>query len=117
MKLKPTPSEIRAKKDAKRLYIKPKVKSNKRFKKPKKGLNADHLKGENYAAFLNSKYWNTVRSMVLKRDKFKCVICSDTKNLQVHHNTYKNHFNEHKHLEDLMSLCRVCHKEHHYAQM
>jgi len=116
MKLKHTPSEIRAKKDDKRLSVKAKPKTKRKFTKPKKGLNADHLKGENYAVFLNSKYWNTVRNMVLKRDKFKCVICSETKLLQVHHNSYKNHFNEHKHLEDLMTLCKSCHQAHHYAQ-
>lgn len=114
MKTKPTQSEIRAKKDAKRLSVKPK---KKKIKFKSKGLNADHLRDDNYAVFLNSKYWNAVRNLVLKRDKFKCVICSETKNLQIHHNTYKNHFNEHKHLGDLMTLCKECHKQHHYAQM
>lgn len=113
MKLKPTPSEIRAKKDAKRLLNKVKC------SKPKKKvvLNADHLKGRTYSEFLASKYWYLVRQMVLKRDNFKCIVCSETKNLQIHHNTYKNHFKEHKHLDDLMTLCKECHKQHHHAQM
>lgn len=73
------------------------------------------LKGKSYQEFLNSEYWSIVRSRVLKRDKC-CVICKSNKNLHIHHDTYKNHFKEHKHLSDLMVLCAKCHKEHHYAQ-
>lgn len=42
--------------------------------------------------------------------------CKQNGVLQVHHDTYKNHFEELNHLEDLMTLCDNCHKEHHYAQ-
>jgi len=80
-------------------------------------LNADHLIGKSYFDFLDSKYWKIVREMVLKRDNNQCRICSTKTGLQVHHDTYKNHFNEHLHLEDLLTLCGDCHKEHHYAQL
>lgn len=96
--------------------IKPKNKPKKKSK-PKTGLNADYLRGESYAVFLNSDYWKTVRVMVLKRDNRKCVICGATKLLQVHHDTYKNHFKEHLNLGDLMTLCKSCHTEHHHAQL
>lgn len=88
----------------------------KRKKQNKYGLNADNLKGQSYAVFLASKYWCVVRAMVLKRDDYKCVICKSKDRLEVHHDTYKNHFNEHRNLKDLMTLCRLCHKEHHNAQ-
>jgi len=68
-----------------------------------------------YKDFLLSKYWQYVRGKVLKRDKFKCVICSSKDGLQVHHDTYKNHFKELENLQDLMTLCSNCHNEHHYS--
>jgi len=80
-------------------------------------LNADHLIGKSYFDFLDSKYWKTVREMVLKIDKHQCRICSTKTGLQVHHDTYRNHFKEHLHLEDLLTLCGDCHKEHHFAQL
>lgn len=74
------------------------------------------LKKLSYPDFLRSKYWAHVRKLVLKRDNNKCVICKSDTFLQIHHDTYKHHFNELKHLGDLMTLCRKCHKEHHFAQ-
>lgn len=94
--------------------------ANKQKKKKKREnplYNTDHLKGKPYSEFLKSKYWAMVRKRVLQRDGNKCRICSNTKYLQVHHDTYKHHLKEHKHLGDLLTLCRECHKEHHYAQM
>ena len=77
-------------------------------KKPKK-LN----KKEAYLEFLKSDYWKEVRELILKRDDRKCIHCSGTKILQVHHKTYKNHGEEHLHLDDLITLCRACHKKIH----
>ncbi len=67
----------------------------------------------NYAKFINSSYWRYVRNLVLIRDGNKCTKCNGTTRLEAHHLTYKNHYNEHKHLEDLITLCRSCHKEEH----
>lgn len=96
--------------------------SNKKTKPKSKANNkqlmdkmADKLKGRPYSEFLKSKYWSIVRQRVLQRDGSKCVICSYSKNLQVHHDNYKNHFREHRHLNNLMTLCGKCHKEHHYC--
>ncbi len=75
-----------------------------------------HLRQMTYKEFLQSKYWQLVRKKVLARDDYKCVICRDDVNLHVHHDTYKHHFKELENLGDLMTLCAVCHKEHHYAQ-
>ena len=71
------------------------------------------LRKKDYNTFLKSNYWQKVKKIVLNRDKNKYTRCGDTKNLHVHHTTYKNHFKEHKHTEDLLTLCGKCHEEYH----
>lgn len=78
---------------------------------------ADKLKGKSYHVFLKSRYWQIVRKRVLDRDGKQCVICKSDSSLEVHHDNYKYHFREHRHLKSLMTLCKNCHKQHHYAQM
>lgn len=68
---------------------------------------------EEYAIFLRTSYWRTVRSAVIFRDEKKCTKCGDTNRLHVHHLTYENHNNEHEHTEDLITLCENCHNEIH----
>lgn len=70
-------------------------------------------KGLGYVKFLNSAYWKEVRKRVFQRDNYKCIVCSSTEDLVVHHNSYDHHFSEHKHLKDLDTLCESCHKEYH----
>jgi len=106
-----------------RKYLKNVIKYEKRAKskrnttKKKYGVDMDglagRLKGKPYQVFLNSKYWHLVRRKVMKRDGFKCRICQSTDNLIVHHVTYKHHFKEHKHLNELMTMCTSCHTEYH----
>lgn len=95
-------------------------KSKKKIKKKlrpksKMDLMSDNLRGKPYSTFLKSEYWRIVRNKVLVRDNYECLICKSKYQLEVHHDSYKNHFNEHKHLDDLMTLCRKCHTEHHYS--
>ncbi len=48
--------------------------------------------------------------LVLIRDGHKCVKCKSEKNLDVHH----KHYNHDKlSLNDLITLCRKCHKKEH----
>lgn len=68
---------------------------------------------ERYKLFLKSAYWFKVRKLVLIRDNRACCKCGAKKRLQAHHTTYKNHKNELEHLEDLITLCRDCHKKEH----
>jgi 5-methylcytosine-specific restriction endonuclease McrA len=51
--------------------------------------------------------------MVFKRDGYKCHKCGNEKNIQCHHLTYENLFHEEKHLDDLITLCKKCHKKIH----
>ncbi len=66
-----------------------------------------------YKQFLKTKYWKYVRSLVIMRDGNKCTKCGSIKRLEAHHLTYKHHFTEHKHLDELVTLCRVCHQLEH----
>lgn len=68
---------------------------------------------EKYKKFLKSEYWYNVRTLVFQRDGHKCSRCPETKTLQVHHLRYDHHGEEHLHLEDLIILCRNCHKKEH----
>lgn len=71
------------------------------------------LKALKYEDFLLTKYWNRVRLAVLRRDNKSCTRCNSKRILQAHHLTYKNHGNEMEHLEDLITLCKVCHRKTH----
>ena len=61
-----------------------------------------------YKKYLQSRHWQRVRKKTLKRFGYKCALCSNTKNLQVHHNTYK-HLGHEKKL-DVIVLCDFHHK-------
>lgn len=67
----------------------------------------------NYHDFIKSPYWRYVRKIILTRDGNKCTKCNAPHKLEAHHLTYKNHFNEHNHLEDLITLCKSCHEKEH----
>ena len=74
------------------------------------------IKGVSYPIFLQSAYWKEIRAIILKRDNYTCV-CGNKQNLQVHHKTYKHHFQEHKFLKDLITLCKVCHEKEHLDKL
>jgi 5-methylcytosine-specific restriction endonuclease McrA len=65
-----------------------------------------------YKRFLKTKYWKEVRKQVLVRDNYQCQLCHG-KAEQVHHLSYKHHGAELEHLEDMISLCNLCHKNMH----
>lgn len=75
----------------------------------------DSYKRENkkieYQEYLNSPHWKETRLKALKRAGNRCQLCSSTKYLNVHHNTYKNI--GHEDLSDLVVLCRKCHAKFH----
>ena len=68
---------------------------------------------KSYRDYLKSNEWKTIARKVRKRDKYKCVLCNNISNLQVHHTTYDNIFKETNHLEDLITVCSNCHKKIH----
>jgi 5-methylcytosine-specific restriction endonuclease McrA len=54
-----------------------------------------------------------VRAKVKKRDGYRCVKCGTRKRLEVHHLSYAHQGDELNHLEDLVTLCRSCHRKEH----
>ena len=74
---------------------------------------AEYIQDMEYRDFLNTPYWDAVRSKKLFQAYYKCSLCNGNENLQVHHKTYENHGYEHNNLDDLIVLCGNCHSKHH----
>lgn len=64
-----------------------------------------------YIKYLLSDTWAKIKVDLIEIHDGKCERCGDTKNLQVHHLTYENLFNEEP--EDLLLLCSRCHMVEH----
>jgi hypothetical protein len=60
-----------------------------------------------YSEYLRSEEWFSIREAVLIRDGHKCRITGDSRDLQVHHLTYRNVGNEN--LSELVTLCKNVH--------
>jgi len=71
------------------------------------------LRAMPYREYLETEWWQTVRSGALDRAGHRCQLCgaNGTTELHVHHNSYENRGAEHP--EDLVVLCRACHSKHH----
>jgi len=65
----------------------------------------------NYKEYLKTKEWIEIRNRIYKRDNNKCVICDSKLNLNCHHISYENIYNEKD--EDLITLCNICHNNEH----
>ena len=74
----------------------------------------EHIKGMKYNDFLKTPYWKAIAEKVKHRAKNRCQICNGTENLNVHHRSYVHHGEELYHLEDLICVCKNCHKKHHF---
>ncbi len=68
---------------------------------------------DNYEDYLKSEHWLEVREEALERAEYKCILCSATNKLEVHHNNYDCLWCEEP--SDLAVLCSVCHRRHHKA--
>lgn len=74
-----------------------------------------------YQRYIRSKAFKELREIVLERDGHKCQVCNwcDTepgkRTLSVHHKTYVHLYKEREHLDDLITLCSVCHRAIHSA--
>ena len=73
-------------------------------------LLADY-RGRPYAERRQTKEWAILKKQVHRRDGYRCRLCGrEGAGLHVHHCTYENYAQER--LEDLITLCSVC---HHYV--
>lgn len=69
-----------------------------------------------YYDFLQTPYWDGIRSYKLKRAKYCCELCGGKGILNVHHKTYEHHGLEHLRSvtdKDLIVLCKDCHEKFH----
>ncbi len=66
---------------------------------------------KDYEEYLLSTAWKLKRKQAFEHYGKMCSKCNKTKNLQIHHLTYRNIFNEP--MEDLMVLCKRHHEEMH----
>lgn len=64
---------------------------------------------DKYRAYLDSDIWTILRNKRLEMDNFKCSICGNPNNLEVHHLKYPSVLGTEP-LSDLMTLCNSCHK-------
>lgn len=65
-----------------------------------------------YAERRRTKEWLVLKRQVHRRDQYRCRLCGhDDLQLHVHHSTYRNYAEER--LEDLITLCHVCHRNFH----
>jgi hypothetical protein len=67
-----------------------------------------------YYKYIQTQAWEETRQKVFRRDGFRCVICNEAKDLNVHHITYENLGAEK--VSDLVTLCRDCHEHIHSGQ-
>ncbi len=61
--------------------------------------------------YLQSDAWIVTRNASLERFGYRCALCAETENLQVHHNSYEHVGDED--LCDLVVLCAECHRKVH----
>lgn len=70
----------------------------------------------NYQAYLQTRKWKNKRYRALRRARYSCQINEQhTKNLHVHHRTYKRLGFERP--QDLIVVCAMCHATIHNTQM
>lgn len=65
-----------------------------------------------YYHFLQSQTWKIIRQACLSRDNHQCTKCHTTQNLQAHHTSYPDRW-ENTALHQLTTLCRKCHQAEH----
>ena len=72
------------------------------------------LIGYNYGKQLKQPQWGYKRDIILSRDKHKCTECGSKKELHVHHKVYYNKTLAWEYVnEDLITLCKSCHRKLH----
>lgn len=65
-----------------------------------------------YDDYLESEYWEDLRTIALDRADYRCQICNERGGLEVHHRSYERRGREGE-LNDLIVLCHHCHTTAH----
>lgn len=61
-----------------------------------------------YETYIKSKEWFAWRAFIFEWRGRKCQLCTGTKNLELHHMSYKNLGKEN--IRDVLIVCSVCHR-------
>lgn len=64
-----------------------------------------------YLQYIQSPEWRKKSLLVKQKANFRCKSCNSSTNLQTHHITYKNLYNEKE--DQLVCLCANCHQDLH----
>ena len=65
---------------------------------------------ESYLDYMRSEEWAKKNMLRLKFDDYRCKNCGCKNNLEVHHKSYDNIYNEDI-KTDLITLCHKCHSK------
>jgi len=71
---------------------------------------------EAYYKYLRTPVWKQKRQEAIDRDGGRCRLCNSSKKLHVHHRRYPKILGEEP-LEDLTTLCEICHNIFHNNQV
>lgn len=66
-----------------------------------------------YAGWIQSEKWKRIAAAAKKQAGYKCEMCGSAYNLCVHHTSYDNLCREDKHPDDIIVLCKNCHRKVH----
>lgn len=66
-----------------------------------------------YDEWIQSEGWKRIASAAKKQAGYKCEMCGSAYNLCVHHTSYDNICREDKHPDDIVVLCKECHRKVH----
>lgn len=61
---------------------------------------------------LDFEEYNSLRNRVFERDAWRCQSCGSPKDLQAHHLTKRSKLGDDA-LENLITLCVICHRQQH----
>jgi 5-methylcytosine-specific restriction endonuclease McrA len=73
-------------------------------------MNQDPLK--RVPSSLEDREYLELRSLVLRRDGWRCQFCGSMTNLEVHHKQFRSHSGP-DHEDNLITLCNGCHSALH----
>ena len=69
-----------------------------------------------YQVYLLTPYWREVSRAVKKRAGFRCQLCNSPLDLHAHLRTSVHQGQKLNHLDDLICLCKKCHKNFHAVE-
>lgn len=66
-----------------------------------------------YKDYLKTPFWDAIRTRKMIEAGYKCQLCGNNKNLNIHHRDYSIRGEEYNYMNDLVCLCGNCHSKFH----